>query len=1649
MSIFKTTKKQGEKLKTLNLNPRYYSRSAASRMYDSSNNEWGEWEYGTSAGAGVLCIKSDIGETKTTLSFQRELFGEFFYERIEKIYLTLPYGATENIYNGTLVITLNEGEFFEIEYDGATGNLILDITEAIIKGRSVVNISFQTKQDNTQVSFSAPILEVVEYKSEESSTTIKNFSLAESGVMQIDMVDGKSIVKADAISNTNSVIGLPIYNVFRKTDDNYNVGKNVLFNINEKLEKRTSLNETEYNLIYVGDDGERRSFKKTYYHFDENGNKVYKKLYAEAVTLDKDGRYYFNGIEVFLEMRHGNLKVIPEKSSNYNNISLYEKRTEEQKQIEEQFESYKKAVEDFVVVKKENVELIKALKEDLSYESLDFFKIKASEEENVVLTTGQAENLKSLYNQKENLDNNKTSLNNQDDTYVMQTNQNNKIIDCLQDQIDVLDLTQSGAMLQKDYLEAQKDNLGEQNTNISFQRAHIVTQLATINEQIALIEEQIQTIIDSGKENLEKLNDYYKEYYNLSLKVEEIERQTPVNFLTDGTHTKGFNKNGDLVIVYDSLGKYAVIEREKYALTTGTGYRIKRIYDEKENSVDFKYEGDGKLSSITDIKGNKTIYSYTGENLTSIKYANGKIINLEYTNDEITAFCDETNKITASILKTSTDNGETFVVKNIRAFNELNKESEDSIEKEISNIEVFCAGSNGNYTTITNDAQIEKYVFTEDGELTEYYVEQGGRVTKAERYEHVPYWSLGSANTDPHKLTVKAKKSSLNCALENYTFVDGDSERITLNQFEQPIIKAYSSERWSYDNTATKTVTVFYTYDDNEKLIEEREQIVYTSPAKTVNKYKKYFYTKFGAVSKIESYVLEDINTLGKDIEEFFYDENGTQIKSCKYNSFDTSSKFYTESVVDKTGKTLAEIDGLGEYKTEYLYNGDKVVAKTLPNGSVFAVEEDGNGNIIAVSNTSNNGEENSTSRVYKYGNLVELRSGNNVINYEYDGKGRKTKILLNGATIRTIVYSDNVEIDGVVCDKVTSTDAQNNVTEEIFDKEGKLLKTIKGDNTITYSYNSLGDIFKKIDSLSSEKIYYYDYENRYSNYYYGSLGGQSYSRDSYGRINKKTVGFNNAMMGGPVYNYTFADDGRNIVNQMTVNSLIENYEFDNLGRLTNIKQTHGDGELTKKYKYLKRGDHTTNLINAEYFNDKYSVREKTNYTYDNMGNITSISVNGKQTTKFEYDKLCRLIKETHIDSEKEICYTYDDNGNILSKTVNGEETQYRYYKNSDDLMYYGNTFLQYNTMGQPYTYLGKIFTWNNGLLTKIQTPPNEIIATFTYNGFNERLTKTVGDVTCNYIYNDGELLREIRGEDTIIYIYGKEGITGIKVNDNEYIFRKNIFGDVTHIYDTTGNLVGQYEYTAYGECTILVDTNGIATYNPIRYRGYYFDTETNLYYLINRYYDPQTCRFVSRDDISYADPETINGLNLYAYCGNNPVMNADPSGTAWEWLSNTWNSVKNWARDTFGAVKEFSYNVWNRTKDFFIGGYEWGVNAISQIGDANKPITFFVKRPEVGWHFWKYQVGVEVNIGNVQVSSSIGLSKRAMSIGNGVDSAYIFAGVNKFGFGISHVENGVMEYKQFYLKTLRLVGLLLLPKGVSSAYRVVPKIVAFFVGGV
>ena len=131
--------------------------------------------------------------------------------------------------------------------------------------------------------------------------------------------------------------------------------------------------------------------------------------------------------------------------------------------------------------------------------------------------------------------------------------------------------------------------------------------------------------------------------------------------------------------------------------------------------------------------------------------------------------------------------------------------------------------------------------------------------------------------------------------------------------------------------------------------------------------------------------------------------------------------------------------------------------------------------------------------------------------------------------------------------------------------------------------------------------------------------------------------------------------------------------------------------------------------------------------------------------------------------------------------------------------------------------------------------------------------------------------------------------INGYSYKIECYYYDKNTLVDIVAIRDQNGEIVAKYEYDAWGNIISVTDGDGgrntsetfIGHVNPFRYRGYYYDTETGFYYLQTRYYDPEICRFINADDYELISTlsEVPGQLNLYAYCGNNPIMFTDETG--------------------------------------------------------------------------------------------------------------------------------------------------------------------------
>ncbi|MCX4287724.1 MAG: hypothetical protein OSJ68_10660, partial [Clostridia bacterium] len=314
----------------------------------------------------------------------------------------------------------------------------------------------------------------------------------------------------------------------------------------------------------------------------------------------------------------------------------------------------------------------------------------------------------------------------------------------------------------------------------------------------------------------------------------------------------------------------------------------------------------------------------------------------------------------------------------------------------------------------------ERYRFNDLGNLTEYYAEENGMVTKAEQHDFVKY--------EKDNVTYAKESTLYKTPLIDFKFIAEITEKVTLDQFNNPTKKETFTDAKALDNTKTNYSSVTeYTYDDNRLLVGEKTTVttIYPNNSKIVTNtaIKTYNYNAQGNVVRTESYVVGEELTNGKTIEETVYDDKGNAIKSFTYNSLDSSSKFYSESEYAENGQVTAETDETGENKTKLEYaDGTSIVrSQTLPNGSKFAYGHDISDRITAITQSTEEGEENSTQTAYTCGEVTELRSGNNVVNYTYDHKRRKTAIDINGAKdYFTFAYEDNIKENGKTARKTT-----------------------------------------------------------------------------------------------------------------------------------------------------------------------------------------------------------------------------------------------------------------------------------------------------------------------------------------------------------------------------------------------------------------------------------------------------------------------------------------------------------------------------------------------------------------------------------------------------------------------------------------------------
>lgn len=273
------------------------------------------------------------------------------------------------------------------------------------------------------------------------------------------------------------------------------------------------------------------------------------------------------------------------------------------------------------------------------------------------------------------------------------------------------------------------------------------------------------------------------------------------------------------------------------------------------------------------------------------------------------------------------------------------------------------------------------------------------------------------------------------------------------------------------------------------------------------------------------------------------------------------------------------------------------------------------------------------------------------------------------------------------------------------------------------------------------------------------------------------------------------------------------------------------------------------------------------------------------------------------------------------------------------------------------------------------------------------------------------------------------------------YFYLRDSLQNIIGIIDSTGDLVVKYDYTAYGECTITYNTEGIAEINPFRYKGYYYDQESGMYYCNSRYYVPEWCRWLTPDSPSFLQPESLNGMNLFAYCCNDPVNKVDSSGcfailAALKRINNAINGIKTlgkWLYNNIGAAHTISSTIVSEAPSSIYGRTVIGAELDATInkGDFNKPITFFSQESTNSGYLSEFEAGVSVNIGNGGIEHSL-------SLNGGFNLAVDFGGTAfelsvgpaecgiKYSTGTDFKNKTAKSYSAFYFRPIAFAPVLI-----------------------
>ena len=704
-----------------------------------------------------------------------------------------------------------------------------------------------------------------------------------------------------------------------------------------------------------------------------------------------------------------------------------------------------------------------------------------------------------------------------------------------------------------------------------------------------------------------------------------------------------------------------------------------------------------------------------------------------------------------------------------------------------------------------------------------------------------------------------------------------------------------------------------YTYDDDGNLISAKDN---------AGRYESYSYNNASDMTKLttadnKAYKLTYSDTYKHRMlsatsessgvkNSFEYDGSGnltkTRVDKSGYAKYIEQGSTYTSN-----GNYLAKSTAANGYSTTYNYNAYKgtLDSVTDANGKETKYTYDANTDRMTSVEAVDKASAADNSKVtYIYepnGQLTSIQSPGSspTYNFVYDKWGNNTEVKVGNQTLVTNTYKSN---NGLLTQQEYGNKFTVGHNYDSLDRETS--RSYNGATKFYWTYNADGNLARYSENGNRVLTYLYDDIGRLLQV---SGNDGSYVKTSYDELDKSTdlhYKFNGQRR-DVYFHYSDKDNLPLDVKFGTGTAYAVTNLYDGLTRVYEKDYTlvgnTSNSELKAEYSYVDwsgdNSDRTTGTvrgINYTFAANGLSTHDRW-YTYDNVGNILTecswISSSSKPVQEsYTYDAKNQLVKHDSVSLNAIYTYEYDLGGNIKSKTIynkdSGATSTINYtYGNSawgDELTAYNGESIVYDKIGNPTTYRGWGMTWQGRQLTKAV---KDKTVTFTYDSEGIRTSKSDGTNTTKYLLNGTQILAQTTNGKTLCFFYDQQGNrVGMADGSNKfYYYIYNLQGDVIALADaSTGKLAVTYTYDAWGKLVKLEDTtaNSVGTLNPFRYRGYYYDTETGLYYLQSRYYDPEVGRFINADRFATADYTNVLGTNTYAYCNNNPIINIDTTGT-------------------------------------------------------------------------------------------------------------------------------------------------------------------------